>query len=70
VCTTRNFAGDDVNEWSALSNSGSSDRNEASRDAMLSIVYAASGLGSVWWMVTTEVREDVSVHGPNPSISH
>jgi hypothetical protein len=38
VRKTRNFADDDVNELSALSNSGSNDRNEATRDAMSSIV--------------------------------
>jgi hypothetical protein len=42
VCTTRNFAGDDVNELSALSNFGSSNRSEATRDAISSIVCAVS----------------------------
>jgi hypothetical protein len=71
VCTTRNFAGDDVNELSALSNFGSSDRSEATRDAISSIVYAVSVckrwvVFGIW--VTTEGREDVSVHGPSPSM--
>lgn len=68
VRKTRNFADDDVNEPSAFSNSGSSERSEATRDAMSSIVCEFRSAGGLLSECTGS--GDVTVHGPDPPPHH